>query len=158
MPSGPPQSFCLGGKTLDTGASNVFRRGGLGCAFRKVGIILDTVASNVPSPFLMQTLTEVLTAQAMRPSCKAAIIVRSAPESARSHSILQSVASSLASRPGLSDDRTRSRTHRSSPTGTAQGRPDGRVADPHQYPVVEPLGGPGGDVDRCHLHRHGPPC
>src|ERR671910_2390601 len=64
--------------------------------FRMVGIILNTVASNVLSPFHTQTLTEVLAAQAMRPFCKAAAIARSAPESARAHSILQSVASSLA--------------------------------------------------------------
>ena len=57
-----------------------------------VGVILDTVASNVPSPFHTQTLTEVLAAQAMRPSGKAAAIGRSAPESARAHSILLSVA------------------------------------------------------------------
>ena len=61
-------------------------------AFQEGGIILDTVASNVLSPFHTQTLTEVLAAQAMRPSCKAGAIVRSAPESARAHSILLSVA------------------------------------------------------------------
>ena len=61
-----------------------------------VGVILDTVASNVLSPFHTQTLTEVLAAQATRPSGKAAATGRSAPESARAHSILQSVASSLA--------------------------------------------------------------
>ena len=44
-------------------------------------------------PFHTQTLTEVAAAQAMRPSsCKAAAIGRSAPESARAHSILLSVA------------------------------------------------------------------
>ena len=60
--------------------------------FRKVGVILNTVASNVLSPFHAQTLTEVLAAQARRPSGKAAAIGRSAPESARAHSILLSVA------------------------------------------------------------------
>ena len=55
--------------------------------FRKVGIILDIVASNVLSPFHAQTLTEVLAAQAMRPSCKAATIIRSAPGSARAHPV-----------------------------------------------------------------------
>jgi hypothetical protein len=34
--------------------------------FRMVGIILDTVASNVLSPFHTQTLTDVLAAQAMQ--------------------------------------------------------------------------------------------
>src|SRR5687767_11978091 len=48
-----------------------------------VGVILDAVASNVLSPFHTQTLTEVLAAQARRPSGKAAAIGRSAPESAR---------------------------------------------------------------------------
>jgi hypothetical protein len=55
--------------------------------FRKVGVILNTVAFNVLAPFHTQTLTEVLAAQVMRPSCKAAAIGCSAPESARAHSI-----------------------------------------------------------------------
>jgi hypothetical protein len=42
----------------------------LAAPFRKVGVILDTVASNVLSPFHTLTLTEFLAAQAMRPSCK----------------------------------------------------------------------------------------
>ena len=59
--------------------------------FRMVGIILDTVASNVLLPFHTQTMIEVLAAQALRPSFKAATIVRSAPGSARAHPTLRSV-------------------------------------------------------------------
>ena len=57
----------------------------LAAPFRMVGVILDTVALNVLSPFHTQTLTEVLPAQGMCPSCKAATIIRSAPGSARAH-------------------------------------------------------------------------
>jgi hypothetical protein len=51
----------------------------LAAPFRMVGVILDTGASNVLSPFHTQTLTEVPAAQGMRPSSKAAAIDRSAP-------------------------------------------------------------------------------
>ena len=47
--------FLPWGKTLDTGASNVSRRTGPGCTSQKVAVILDTVASNVLSPFHAQT-------------------------------------------------------------------------------------------------------
>ena len=123
--------------------------------FRKVGVILDTVASNVLSPFHTQTLTEVLAAQAMRPSGKAAAIGRSAPESARAHSILLSVAVVREwSRLLVSADRTRSGPHRPSPTGTAGDRPAERLGDPHRTPVVEPFGRSGRDADRCRVHGH----
>jgi len=42
-------------------------RRSLAAPFRKVDVTLNTVASNVLSPFHTQTLTEVLAAQAMRP-------------------------------------------------------------------------------------------
>ena len=128
----------------------------LAAPFRKVGVILDTVASNVLSPFHTQTLTEVLAAQALRPSGKAAAIGRSAPESARAHSILLSVAV-VRGWSGLlvSADRTRSGPHRPSPTRTAGDRPAERLGAPHRYPVVEPFGRSGRDADRCRVHRHG---
>jgi hypothetical protein len=92
---------------------------------------------------------------AMRPSCKAAAIGRSAPESARAHSILLSVAVVRGwSRLLVSADRTRSGPHRPSPTGTAGDRPAERLGDPHCTPVVEPFGRSGRDADRCRVHRH----
>jgi hypothetical protein len=101
------------------------------------------------------TLTEVLAAQAMRPSGKAAAIGSSAPESARAHSILLSVAVVGAwPRLFVSADRTGSGPHRPSPTGTAGDPPAERLGDPHRTPVVEPFGRSGRDADRYRLHRH----
>jgi hypothetical protein len=126
----------------------------LAAPFRMVDVILDTVASNVLSPFHTQTLTEVLAAQAMRPSSKAAAIGRSAPESARAYSILLSVAVVRGVSSLVSADRTRSGPHRPSPTGTAGDRPADRLGDPHPYLVVELFGRSGRDADRCYVHRH----
>lgn len=87
-------------------------------------------------------------AQACDASCKAAITDRSAREGARPHSILQFVVVWWSS--VLLADRTSSRTHRSSRTGTAYDRPAAWLADPHPDPVVEPF-----DADRLPFHRLG---
>jgi hypothetical protein len=103
-----------------------------------------------------ETLTEVLAAQAMRSSGRAAAIGRSAPGRARAHSILLSVTVVRRwSRRLVSADRTRSGPHRPSPTGTAGDRPAARPGDPHRTPGVEPFGRSGRDADRCRVHRHG---
>jgi hypothetical protein len=155
MPSGPLQSFCLGENTRHRSVKCFLPSRSWLRLFRMVGVILETVASNVLST-ISKTLTEALTAQAMRPFCKAAAIGRSAPESARAHSILLSVAVVRGwSRLLVSADRTSSGPHRPSPTGTAGDRPAERLGEPHRYPVVEPFGRSGRDADRCRVHRHG---
>ena len=88
-------------------------------------------------------------------SGKAAAIGRSAPESARAHSILLPIAVVRGVSSPRSAGRTRSGPHRPSPTGTAGDRPAERLGDPHRDPVVEPFGRSGRDAGWCRVHRHG---
>lgn len=145
MPKAPYRVSSKG----NSGTSNVSRRAEAWAARPKtLDVALDTVASNISVAVSHAEATgrKPMTPPGRRPPSFAALL--------RAHVLIRSSNLQPSIAGLVSADRTRSRPHRSSPTGTTCDRPAGRLGGPHLDPVVEPFGRSGRGASRCRFHGH----